>query len=130
MGQIETTIDRDADLTVRTVAGEVTAEELLDALATYRAGEVTRYILWDCHEASWDRLTGSEVRSIAQAALGHSGRRPGGRTALLVSSAAAFGMARMIDQSLSASDSPVEFQTFYDRAAAMAWLGVSTTHSG
>jgi len=123
MGRIETTIDRDANLTVRTVTGEVTAQEIVDALAAYLAGEVTRYILWDCREALWDRLTGSDVRNIAQATLKHSGRRPGGRTALLVSSAAAFGMARMIDQSLSASDSPVEFQTFYDRAAALAWLG-------
>lgn len=39
MGEVTTTIDRNADLTVRTVTGAVTAQDILDAMAAYQADE-------------------------------------------------------------------------------------------
>lgn len=122
MADIATTIDRDRDLTVRTVKGEVTAQELMDALAEYYAGEPTRNILWDFTEAMLERLTVSEVRGLAQATRLHATRRAGGKTALVFSSASAFGLGRVFDQSQSASDTPVDHMSFRDRAAALAWL--------
>jgi hypothetical protein len=121
--EIETTIDRAADLTVHTVSGDVTAPEIVDALHRYFAGVPTKYILWDLCEADLTGLTASDVRMIAQTARRYTHLRPGGRTALLACSDFVYGLGRMLEQTLSASESPVEAMTFHDRDAALAWLG-------
>lgn len=123
MAEIQTTIDREQDLTVQTVKGELTSRELLDALASYYAGEPTRNILWDLTEAKLERLTSSEVRALAQATVQYAHQRVGGKTALVLSSAFAYGMGRMFDQSRNVSGAPVDHMSFLDRAAALAWLG-------
>lgn len=57
MGEVTTQIDRDADLTVRTVRGPVTAQEILDAMAEFKAVGRTRLILWDFSQARLEHLT-------------------------------------------------------------------------
>ena len=53
MATIETTIERDRDLTVHTVTGELTPEEILAKLDDYFKGEPTSRILWDATKATW-----------------------------------------------------------------------------
>lgn len=125
MAEIVTTIDRDRDLTVRTVKGAVAMQELLETLATYHDAQPTRSVLWDFSEAQLERLTGSEVSTLAQLTARQAEGRPGGRTALVFASELAFGLGRMFDQTRNVSGSPVEYMSFRDRAAALAWLGGS-----
>lgn len=120
--QVESTIDRGKSLTVQTVRGEVTAQEILDAIAAFYAGEPTRNILWDFSEAGPGSLTSDEIRSIAKATARGARQRVGGRTAFVFSSTFAYAMGRMFDQWVSASGAPVEYVSFRDRESALAWL--------
>jgi hypothetical protein len=122
MAPVVSQIDRDADLTVRTVTGDVTARQLLDALATSRHGEPTRFVLWDFREAQLERLTASEVRGLAQATERYAAGRAGGKTALVFSSDFAYGLGRLFDQTRNVSGAPVDYMSFRDQAAALAWL--------
>lgn len=122
MAEIVTTIDRERDLTVQTVKGEVTVKEVLNALAAYYASEPTKYILWDFSEAAVERLTASDVRTIAQATPQYAARRAGGKTALVFSAAFAYGLGRMFEQTLDVSGAPVDHMSFRDRASALEWL--------
>jgi hypothetical protein len=117
-----TEIDRAADLTVQTISGTVTASDVVDAFAKYFAGVPTKYILWDCCDAELKGLKATDVKVIVDETRRYTHLRPGGRTALFTCADVAYGIGRMIDQALSATDSPVEFRTFRDRAAALAWL--------
>jgi hypothetical protein len=123
MAEIVTTVDRDRDLTLRTVQGEVTAQELLAALASYYAGEPTKNILWDFSEAALERLTASEVRMIAQETERYTAGRAGGKTALVFSSTFAYGLGRMFELSRDGRSAPVDYGSFRDRASALAWIG-------
>lgn len=125
MCEIETRIDRGADFTVRTVTGEVTAPEILAAMASYYAGGPTRLVLWDFSGAALERLSGREVRSLAEATGSYVAGRVAGRTALVFSSTLAYGLGRMFDQARNAGHSPVDYASFRDRGEAMAWLGVA-----
>jgi hypothetical protein len=123
MAEITMTKDRVAGLTVLTVTGEVTGREIVDEIARYFTGEPTKHILWDCCEAGLKGLTASDVKVIVDETRRHTHLRPGGKTALFTCADVAYGIGRMIEQTLNATDSAVEFMSFRDRAAALAWLG-------
>jgi hypothetical protein len=120
---VATRIDGAADLTVRTVSGVATAWDLHDAIAAGSADAPTRFVLWDFTEAQLDGLAANEVRALADSAAPRAAGRPGGRTALVFDSESAFGLGRIFDQLRTVRDAPVEYRSFRDRAAAMAWLG-------
>jgi hypothetical protein len=119
---IEMSVDRGADLTVMTVTGEVTAREILDAIATIYAGGRTTCVLWDFTSAQLERVRASEVKPLVQAIQPFTAGLAGGKTAMVFSSAAAYGLGRIFDQLRQAWNSPVETRSFRDRAAALAWL--------
>jgi hypothetical protein len=120
--EIETTIDRGAGLTVKTIRGAVSAQELVDALTVFYADDPTLNILWDFREATLDQLTSGDLKIVSQVTRTHAGQRSGGRTALLFSTQFAYGMGRMYDQAQNARDLPVDHMSFLDLDAALAWL--------
>jgi hypothetical protein len=122
MCEITTTMDRGADLTVKTIRGVVTAQELVDALTDFYTHEPTLLALWDFSEATLDGLTSSDLKIISQVTRTHASLRAGGRTALLFSTQFAYGMGRMYDQAQNARGLPVEHMSFLDRDAALRWL--------
>ena len=123
MAPIEVSVDREADLTVLTVTGEVTARQILEVIAGYYAASPTKHVLWDLSAAALDRVTASEVKPLVQASEQYTAGRVGGKTAMVFSSASAYGLGRLFDQLRQVSDAPVETMSFRDRASALAWLG-------
>jgi hypothetical protein len=119
---IEVSVDRDADLTEVTVIGEVTAQEILDVIAAYFAARPTKHVLWDLSAAALDQVTAGEVKPLVRQSRQYTVGREGGRTAMVFSSAGAYGLGRMLDQLRQVADSPVEYGSFRDRDAALAWL--------
>ena len=126
MADIERNVDRAADLTIRTVRGDVTAQELLDEIAAYVvAGPPTLFSLWDLTGANVDLLTSEDVRTIAQASVASFALRQGGRTAIVLSTPAGFGIGRMYGQLCDVRSGLVLNGTFQDRTEALAWLGAA-----
>jgi len=125
MGTIETSIDLDRDLTVHTVCGEVSADDVRSRIRSYYEGEVTRLLLWDFTGAEIGDITASDVRDLVELTNSYAARRSGGKTALVFSLASAYGMGRMYDLSKEADDRLVYHASFRDLKAAMEWLGVA-----
>jgi hypothetical protein len=115
-------VDRDSDLTELVVTGKVTAQDILEVISTCYTGEPTLKVLWDFNEAALDQVDVRKVKPLAQASQRFAAGRAGGKTALVFSSASAYGMGRLFDQLRQASDSPVAYKSFQDRASALAWL--------
>lgn len=130
MGEITLEMDRERDLTVRAIVGDVPVQQLVDALATYFAGEPTLNVLLDFTEAVLGRLSSGDVRLLARVTQQYADRRAGGKTALVVGSAIGYGLGRMFEQLRHASGAPVEYKTFRDRAAALEWLGGAVGREG
>ena len=92
MGNIETDIDFQKDLTIHTVSGEITARELIEKIESYYSGRVTRLLLWDFSEASFGKIKADEVAKIAKLTKKYSQRRKGGKTALIFMSDVGYGL--------------------------------------
>jgi hypothetical protein len=123
LGEITLEIDRDRDLTVRAIIGDVRVEQLVDALADYFAGEPTMNVLLDFSEAVMGRLTASDVRLLAKVTQQYADRRAGGKTALVFSTANGYGLGRMFEQLRLATGAPVAYKSFREREKAIEWLG-------
>jgi len=125
MGTIKTSIDLDRDLTVHTVSGEVSADEIQSRIRSYYEGEVTRLLLWDFSNTEIGDFTASDVRELVELTNSYAEARRGGKTALVFSSAATFGMGRMYDLSKQVDDRLIEHASFRDLKAALEWLGLA-----
>ncbi len=122
MGRIETVVERERDLTVRTVHGAVSAQEITDAVAEYYDSGFTNRILWDFTDATIRDWSRSDLHAVAQLTTVFTARRLNGRTALVFASTLDYGLGRMFSSLTEATGNPTTFQAFADRAAAIAWL--------
>ena len=122
MAIIETTIDIDRQLTIQTVTGEATFAEIAHAIKTYYEGVVTKFVLWDSTQAVLDNVKANEVEALAALTKKCSGRRKGGKTALVFSSDLGFGIGRMFDTHHEILASAVSHGSFRSREEALKWL--------
>ena len=120
MAEIESRVDRERDVTVRTVRGSVVVTDILAAIAAI--GPPTKHTIWDFSAADVDALSRADLQVIARSALPALAQRAGGRIALILASPSAYGMARMYSHILDAKDGVVTHEPFYDIESAMAWL--------
>ncbi len=128
MGTITTRFDRDQDLMIRVVTGEVSVAELIAALDQYYrkpGGDFARLMLWDFREATLNSIETSDLRQITEVSAQYSFLRPDGKTALVVSSELGFGLGRMYDIGHDIKNSNVSRRVFRSMPEALSWLGVS-----
>ena len=123
MGEITLEIDRTRNLTMWAIVGDVPAEQLVDALATYYVGEPTLNILLDFSDARIGMLSANDVRHLAKLTRQYAERRTGGKTALVFGSVFGYGLGRMFEQLRHASGAEVGYKAFREREKAMEWLG-------
>lgn len=123
MGEIQTRIDFEKDLTVNSVSGEITAAEVRAKIVEYYEGEVTGSILWDFSKAEIHDVTLEDVQELVELSNSYASRRIGGKTALVFSSASGFGLGRMFDIQKSIVAQPVNHASFRSLADALEWLG-------
>ena len=84
MAAIKTTTDPSKNLTVHTITGKITAEEIVTHINTfYSSGKFTKNALWDFTEAEGEEITGDQIMKIAQARKKFDKIRKGGKTALV-----------------------------------------------
>ena len=120
MPKIETSIDYQLDLTVHTVSGNVTAQEILDKLDIYYQGKPTLLILWDFTNATWSGISSNELHETVKKAKKYS--RPGGKTAFVFSKEVDFGIGRMLEALAEIEDYDYEFRSFRRIKDADKWL--------
>ena len=118
-------IDREYQLTTHICKGIVSIEDLIDAIKNLYDKEPTPNHLWDFTEAETSKLTGEQVRTLASYAKSYAPSRIGGRTAIVTTNEATFGIARMYEVFAETTGQKVEIMVFRSLNEAMRWLEAS-----
>ncbi len=120
---IETQLDNSKNLTIFTVSGTVTAREFGSAIRSFYAGDVTLYALWDLRQGNIES-TEDEVWNLARSVRTYNlSIRTAGKTALVASEGALFGLARMYQLIADTLALPFEIRVFSNIEEAYHWLG-------
>jgi hypothetical protein len=119
---IETTIDREKDLTIQKVTGEIHSEDIIAAIEGHYDRDFTNKVLWDFRDASYDAINLDQLESIAKETKRYSSLRSNGKTALVVESDLGFGLGRTFDSLMEFQVTEVAYMVFRDIDSAMKWL--------
>lgn len=115
-------IDKTRNLAVFKVTEVPTYDDLMTVIEQFYAGKITRNVLWDFSEITDVGLTSKDIEKLAEYSPRYEKVRPNGRTALVASSNAAYGMARMFSIFGEVRNLPYPVMTFRTLPEAYAWL--------
>ncbi len=124
MGNISAKYDTDKDLTIVTVEGVITADDLLDWGNSYYEGQITSLILWDVTNADLSGLQANQLQTIAESISRISEVRRGGKTAFVYKKPLEYGIGRIFQAHSEIEGMPFEVQSFQSFDKAREWLGV------
>ncbi len=124
MAIIETNIDLEKDLTIFSVKGELTADEIIQYASGPYDQTPTKLVIWDVSEGYIYNNTSSQFRNIAIKMKKLTEKREGGKTAFVGNRDADFGMGRMYEVFAKTENLPIEFKSFKSFDEAMKWLGI------
>ena len=124
MGTISAKYETEKDLTIVTVEGAISADDLLDWGNSYYEGQITSLILWDVTKADLSGLQSDKLRKIAEIMSRISEARRGGKTGFVYDNPLEFGIGRMFQAYSEMEDMPFQVQSFRSFHEARKWLGV------
>jgi len=122
MAEIKFVIDKAQDLTTVTIVGNLQPDELQAILKDYYKQSPTRLIMMDSRAGSWSSMSTSDYNKSIQRWITHGKSRAGGKTAIIFSDPADFGMGRYLESHLSMAGFPTELECFRDIDKARSWL--------
>jgi len=109
-------------LTTIVASGLLTAEEIKDKALDLCRGPSSPLVLWDGTAADISALALKDLYGLFYSIRPFVSARDGGRTALLTSTPAAFGIGRWISTMAELSGFAHPIRPFRDREAAIEWL--------
>ena len=124
MAVIEKVVDSQNDLSVFTVNGELTADEIIEQVEEYYTQHPTKLVLWIMGDVDLSAVTGAGIEKIIQTAKKHTGKREEGKTAIFGSRDIEYGLARMYEAYTGFENLPYEYKVFKDVDEAKEWLGI------
>lgn len=119
-------------LAIMTAQGPIALADFDQALRMFRTDpRMTSNMnrLWDFRAATL-QLTATDVRRIAMNLQQQAISRPGARSALVMGSIVAYGLARMFQIYADILGLPTDFGVFREVDEALAWLGVDSAALG
>lgn len=119
---ITTKTDLDSQLTIHTVTGEPSYEEIMDVLTAFYEKQPTKNSLWDIRCASLVRLSNEDVQFLIDYSLWHGEVRAGGKTAFVISDNLDYGMFRMVKAYGEYAGFPFNIREFHTMDEAIKWL--------
>lgn len=122
MAEINTFIS--GELTIKKIIGEVTADELMNALRQFYTGHITKNVVWDLTNGSAGKLMPINIEHIAELVLQHAHVRIGGKAAIVAPNDLNYGMSRMFNTYAELGSIPFETQIFRTLSEAGLWMGV------
>ena len=124
MAIIETIVDSQGDLSVFTVNGELTADEIIERVEEYYTKHPTKLVLWIMGDVDLSAITREGIERIIQIAKKNTGKRKEGKTAIVGSKDVEYGLARMYEAYTGFENLPYEYKIFKDVDEAKEWLGI------
>ena len=122
MATITVTFAPDDDLTIFTVIGDLSADEILKYSSEYYALKPTQLVLWDALKGTVGNITTEDFKKLAVEMREITQNRSGGKTALLGKFDVDFGLSRMYKAYTEIENVPVAYQSFRNSVDAMKWL--------
>ncbi len=124
---ITTHSDLWAQLTLHKGVGEITVEDVEQTVRAFYEAAPTKNVLWDFTEGTLQDLTTQQIRHIMFEVtifrvIGRADVRTGGRTAMVASNAADYGLARVAVTIGELEELPFESDVFFDIDEARQWL--------
>ena len=124
MATIETIVDSQNDLSVFTVNGKLTADEIIERVEEYYITHPTKLVLWIMGDVDLSAITREGIERIIQTAKKNTGKRKEGKTAIVGSKDIEYGLARMYEAYTGFENLPYEYKIFKDVDEAKEWLGI------
>ena len=124
---ITSQVDKSKNLTIYTLTGELTIDEIHEALKSFwEAHELTLNLLWDARSAIVTNLKSSDIESIATFISQYRDRfeeRKDGKAAIVASTDLQYGLSRIVEALYEIEDFPTNLQAFRTIEEAIQWLG-------
>ena len=124
MAIIETIVDSQGDLSVFTVNGELSADEIIERVEEYYTKHPTKLVLWIMGDVDLSAITREGIERIIQTAKKNAGKRKEGKTAIVGSKDIEYGLARMYEAYTGLENLPYEYKIFKNVDEAKEWLGI------
>ncbi len=106
-------------------SGELTIDEVKDAIEDFYRGTPTRNVIWELTAANISTIRAQDVRGVAIFAREAAHSRPGGKTALVGDKDTTFGISRMYQSFAELAGQESNIQIFRTRDEALAWVSES-----
>ena len=94
MAIIETTVDSQGDLSIFTVNGKLTTDEIIERVEEYYITHPTKLVLWIMGDVDLSAITREGIERIIQIAKKNTGKRKEGKTAIVGPKDIEYGLAR------------------------------------
>jgi len=123
---ITSEVEKTKNLTIYTLTGELTLDEILNALKSFwEAHTLTLNLLWDARSAKVSQLKSEEVAKITGFIGQYKHRfeeRKGGKAAIVASSNLQYGLSRILGTFYEIEGFPTQLRIFRIMDEAMEWL--------
>ena len=126
---ITSEVDKTRNLTIFTLTGELTLDEILGALKSFwEDRELTLNTLWDARNAIVTNIRSSELQNIAGFIGQYRNRfeeRENGKAAIVAPTDLQYGLSRILGTFYEREGLPIKLQPFRTMEEAIQWLGYS-----
>ena len=122
MADVKINLEAANDLTVFTVEGELTANEIISYSSEYYDNLPTSLVLWNATKGSVKNISNKDFRQIAAQMKDYTLKRKGGRTAFVSLFDLDLGLGRMYETFAGLEQLPITYGTFRTVDEAMEWL--------
>ena len=121
---ITSQINEERQLTVFTATGELSFDEVRNAITSFYEADHTLNVLWDMREATARELSSRQVEQIAQLLEEYGGRSKGVRTAIVTPTDLNYGLSRMLVSlvEIREENHPVLMKVFRTMDEALSWI--------
>ena len=123
---ITSTVEKSKNLTIYILTGELTLDEILNALQSFwEAHTLTLNLLWDARSAKMSQLKSEEAAKITGFIGQYKHRfeeRIGGKAAIVASSNLQYGLSRILGTFYEMEGFPTQLKIFRIMDEAVKWL--------
>lgn len=123
-GDIRTDIDISLDLTLKTVTGKISMDDIITSAKEYLSQLPTSKIIWDFRNADVSSIKNEDFKKLLQMLEEFQTTPQDRKVALVVSSDLGFGLSRITEAYVARSKTNAEYQIFRSIQNAMVWLDI------
>ena len=123
---VEINIDRNKNLSVISLRGHVEFKERLSAFESFYRNP-TKHLIYDKSVSDGHTISGDEIHRFIELVNLNKDKRKNGKTAIVSSAKADYGISRMFELIAEAHDIPWDIQCFMSIEEASTWIQEEST---